>query len=587
MIPKTNPLENINEALACVARIKREYGWLHVREMATAFERFPILQTLFARTPHLYFSPQPGEQKRIWATPRKKILLTSGANRSGKTEQGTAFTLHATLDALILKTMPALASVVRENGPAFPPLTPKPGRSLLIWVVALTSELARLLAEEYYLRLLPDPAVIPWKAINKAQSTPDYIDIHYPGDKDLKGPRWARIQFKTAEQGREKFQGARIDFAHVDEEIPKDVWRETLVRTADYQATILFTFTYLKGLTWAYDELYVPIVKGRKPTWEYFKLSLDKNEALSRGARDEIIASIPEHERPARVHGEITLAPANITYYPPNNISALPRKVTDPSARLDITPAGEEVAGAPAPNGPLLLWELPVPNERYVIGADPAGGRAQEGDPACAAIFRPNAGEKGRFVGFFHARCYPEEFGRALAAIGSLFNNAPIAVEANTHGTTTLRTLENLRYRNLVRQIKRNQLALDEADRPGIYNSRSTRTDILAALNNYLAANPVIPWAEAIREISSFIVNTTKDRAEAAKGAHDDIVFAMCYALLADPRFSNNAAFAIAAPLNHNTKTDDNSPITRMVNDAIHANNQNPRADRHSIITPW
>jgi len=485
---------------------------------------------------------------------------------------GSVYTIHLTINGILaLAYRERYAPLIASMAPARPAIIPPRGKSILVWIVCRTNEFARLLYDEYYTQFLPAQSVLPWKPGFKSQSIPDYIDIHRPGDTAFKLPKWARIQFKTVEQGREKFQSAAINFAHVDEEIPRDVYRELYMRTGDRRAPILFTFTYLKGLTWAYDELYVPIVKGQKKDWAYFCFDLEKNEALSKEFREEFIRDIPEHLRPSRVHGKIELAPTNLTYFPASSVNALSLQARDPSDRFAITVTHDgQYLCQNADNGPLHVWKNPRPDHHYLIGADPSGGRAEDGDPACAAIFDPDEGPFGEFVAFFLLRCYPEEFGNYLAAIGALYNNAVIAVEANTHGSTTLRTLENKHYRRLLRQFKRGQNNFDENQPPGINNAPGTRADIIACLNQYLRTlAPVIPWALAIRELASFIWNTRKDRPEAAKGAHDDIVFAMAYALLADQRFNNNASLAIITPDQNNALPRDTSEVSRLIQLAV------------------
>jgi len=67
----------------------------------------------------------------------------------------------------------------------------------------------------------------------------------------------SRIGFKSADQGREKFQGASLDFVWFDEEPPQDVYEECLMRVMDRKGEIWGTMTPLKGRTFVYDEIYL------------------------------------------------------------------------------------------------------------------------------------------------------------------------------------------------------------------------------------------------------------------------------------------------------------------------------------------
>ncbi len=67
----------------------------------------------------------------------------------------------------------------------------------------------------------------------------------------------SKISFKSCDQGREKFQGASLDFVWFDEEPPKDIYDECRMRVVDRKGELWGTMTPLKGLTWVYDEIYL------------------------------------------------------------------------------------------------------------------------------------------------------------------------------------------------------------------------------------------------------------------------------------------------------------------------------------------
>lgn len=90
---------------------------------------------------------------------------------------------------------------------------------------------------------------------------------------------WARIRrddggvctifFKPYEQGRDKWQGAAVDFMWLDEEPPEDIYREGLARLIDKSGDMLLTFTPVSGMGWLYDRLYLPgIAEWPKPVEE-------------------------------------------------------------------------------------------------------------------------------------------------------------------------------------------------------------------------------------------------------------------------------------------------------------------------------
>lgn len=68
----------------------------------------------------------------------------------------------------------------------------------------------------------------------------------------------SRLNFKSYEQGREKVQGAGKRVVWMDEEPPKDIYEELLVRQeAGIPLDLILTMTPIKGMTWVYDEIYM------------------------------------------------------------------------------------------------------------------------------------------------------------------------------------------------------------------------------------------------------------------------------------------------------------------------------------------
>lgn len=60
---------------------------------------------------------------------------------------------------------------------------------------------------------------------------------------------WSSLQFRSYDQGRVAFQGTERDVVWLDEEPPKDVYDECLLRTMTTAGLVLCTFTPLNGLS--------------------------------------------------------------------------------------------------------------------------------------------------------------------------------------------------------------------------------------------------------------------------------------------------------------------------------------------------
>ena len=60
---------------------------------------------------------------------------------------------------------------------------------------------------------------------------------------------WSRLMLRSYDQGRRIFQGTEQDVVWLDEEVPKDVYDEALIRTMTTHGIVIMTFTPLSGLT--------------------------------------------------------------------------------------------------------------------------------------------------------------------------------------------------------------------------------------------------------------------------------------------------------------------------------------------------
>lgn len=71
--------------------------------------------------------------------------------------------------------------------------------------------------------------------------------------------QWSRLMLRSYDQGRRIFQGTEQDVVWLDEEVPKDVYDEALIRTMTTRGIVMMTFTPLSGLT----ELVVSFLEAR------------------------------------------------------------------------------------------------------------------------------------------------------------------------------------------------------------------------------------------------------------------------------------------------------------------------------------
>jgi len=130
--------------------------------------------------------------------------------------------------------------------------------SIITWVASENYEITRNVLQKMliggYSELgqftdgLIHPSLILKKAMfSGVNGAVDYVQIQHSSGGV------SSLYFKSYKQGREKFQGARCNLIHLDEEPPKDIYTECSMRLADVdgkgQGRMILTMTPLKGYT--------------------------------------------------------------------------------------------------------------------------------------------------------------------------------------------------------------------------------------------------------------------------------------------------------------------------------------------------
>jgi phage terminase large subunit-like protein len=207
----------------------------------------------------------------------KRIKGLFGGNRTGKTVAGAVeAVLHALGDSRYRKLKPSSG-----------------------WVVSLTNEVQRDVAQKEVLKWLPKKEIQDIIIRHGRKSDPENSII----DKIvLKNGQ--TIGFKTVEQGREAFQGTSQAWIWFDEEPPKDIYDECWMRIIDTKGDMWFTMTPLKGLTFVYDLIYLN--ERNDPEIDYWMMEWEDNPWLDKEEIERMIANMPEEEREARQYGRFT-----------------------------------------------------------------------------------------------------------------------------------------------------------------------------------------------------------------------------------------------------------------------------------------
>ncbi|WP_440682122.1 terminase large subunit domain-containing protein [Cysteiniphilum halobium] len=190
-------------------------------------------------------------------------------------------------------------------------------RAIKAWAASVTSALTAEVLERGYLDVIAEDLILRHDSLRNS-----YLIQHQSGGV-------SELTFKSYEQGRKKFQAAKLDVIHLDEEPDRDIYVECLMRLLSTQANeegaLLLTMTPLLGLTdlvmdFQETEVKTEIknpqgiiqeVKEQVKVDEgqvlnnrfYVQASWDDNPHLQDKEKAEIEKALKPHEIEARKHG--------------------------------------------------------------------------------------------------------------------------------------------------------------------------------------------------------------------------------------------------------------------------------------------
>ena len=226
-------------------------------------------------------------------TDKVKVFGILGGNRSGKTELGAALTVAWFLGKDYFRDEPAW-SWVKD--------LPIPSTPRNIWVVGLDFQvLKNVIWHEKLITGRLHPPFLP--------SDPQKITKRSDADFQIFGADGSILTCKSADSGREKFQGASCDFIWIDEEPEEDIYNECFQRTADCAGRILVTLTPLVDVAsgvrtpWVFN-LYEDFKSGAKDI-HFEQLSVLDNPFVPALEKDRLKEKWAGHfEEDARLYGK-------------------------------------------------------------------------------------------------------------------------------------------------------------------------------------------------------------------------------------------------------------------------------------------
>lgn len=209
----------------------------------------------------------------------KRNRWVFGGNRTGKTECGAVEVVYLARGVHPYK----------ENK-----------KDTVGWVVSLSRQVQRDVAQKKILGYLSPYYIEDVVMQSGRKDFPEGGVIDYIKVRNVFGGI-SIIGFKSCDQGREKFQGASLDYVWFDEEPTEEIYLECRMRVLDKKGQIFGTMTPLKGLTWVYDEIYLNS-KNNFEVW-YETMEWADNPFLDRKEVEIFEESLSEEDLESRKYG--------------------------------------------------------------------------------------------------------------------------------------------------------------------------------------------------------------------------------------------------------------------------------------------
>ncbi len=177
-----------------------------------------------------------------------------------------------------------------------------------------------------------------------------------------------------------------------------------------------------------------------------------------------------------------------------------------------------------APGGVLSVYEHPRADRSYIIGADASEG-VDGADPMSACVLnRDRCSEAAWLSGMLD----PNEYAKALYALGQLYNWAWIGVEDNGPGLAVLMALVTLGYPRIYKRV--DPMDADQKPRLGWHTDPRTRPLMLGTLRSMVKTRTWVPAsAQFMRQCTTFC-RQGDGGYRANSGSHDDDVMAAAIA---------------------------------------------------------
>lgn len=413
-----------------------------------------------------------------------------GGNRSGK-----SFTIMYVLACLA-------AGIYRIRGRA------KLKRRYNVWISSLDANLTKQVIIPLMRKVVPEE----WLSINENRN---YADI-----KSSVGIH-VHIDFKSVDAGREKYQGASVDMIFLDEEHPKDIYDECLMRILDVKGQIITAMTPLKGQTWIYEY--------SRPRFN-ITLPTESNPILTKDEIDAISAGFSEKEKAMRLRGEF-VDMSGAKFLDADEAKRINDYVIAPMFSADYVDGCFHQYGF----GQFQFFHMHYDvTDRFIVSVDPASGSGR--DYTIIDIYRYKNGVLQQF-GIMRSRNVTlPDLARIVVGAAKYFNEATINIDATGIGLAVLQDiLLTLKYLNVY--VRENPDALDFVGKYGWRFTANSRTYLLAELKKHIQKDQIEFFnKQTVDELTHYAYDMEAGRYDHMKGesdlCHDDCIMAAGMAVI-------------------------------------------------------
>ena len=246
----------------------------HEFSLNEVFSRIGVGLKQSAQRPNIY-GYSPHEKQELFHSASGKHRLYIGGNRAGKTVGGTVEDIWWLTGRHPYRETP-----------------PPPVRGRIVGVDFLNGI-------EKILR----PEMARWLPLSELKGG-SWSSAYSKSERVLTLENGSTVEYMSYDQDLDKFAGTSRHFVHFDEEPPQDIFIECSMRLIDTGGSWWMTMTPVEGMTWIFDDIYLPGVEGTNSLISVIQVDMSENPHLSQGEIDNFMLGLSDEERIARKQGK-------------------------------------------------------------------------------------------------------------------------------------------------------------------------------------------------------------------------------------------------------------------------------------------